>query len=232
MADKFTIISPIADYVVNGLFKEVYTGIPGRAPYEHPGTDFVRKNSALTLGTAVRAVAGGTLITHRPGDGWGGGTFGVCRVIDHTDTPYWSIVAHLADETFAIPDGPITQGQVIGHIGMTGLTTGAHCHLGFERGPGGGGFDPARFPAADGVDRIGSTRLLDPLAYMVDVPGAPPAAVTLEDLDHTLDGLNAVVIANIAADKAQQAAIDALTASSARIEGILADILNALTRPR
>ena len=108
--------------VVTGGYRQDYGG------YLHRGVDL----GGMAVGTPIFAPAGGTLAVHRPGDGWGNGSFGICVVIDHPGTPWWSIYAHMND-TARVSGEIVAAGEVIGEIGFTGRVeppgpAGAHLH--------------------------------------------------------------------------------------------------------
>jgi len=75
------------------------------------------------MGTDVMATAGGKVIKA----GWEDKGYGNMIVIDHGDD-YQSLYAHLKDVNVKIGDS-VTAGQVIGHIGTTGMSTGPHLHF-------------------------------------------------------------------------------------------------------
>lgn len=80
---------------------------------------------AAPVGTPVMAAAGGRVIVSRTG-GYNGG-YGTYIVISHgngTQTLY----AHLSANNVSVGQ-EVSQGQVIGSIGMTGRTTGPHLHF-------------------------------------------------------------------------------------------------------
>jgi murein DD-endopeptidase MepM/ murein hydrolase activator NlpD len=85
----------------------------------HAGVDF-----AADLGTPVRTVGDGVVIKA----GWAGG-FGKLIEIRHRDgivTRY----GHLRGFAPNVRDGlVVTQGQVVGYVGSTGLSTGPHLHF-------------------------------------------------------------------------------------------------------
>jgi murein DD-endopeptidase MepM/ murein hydrolase activator NlpD len=78
-------------------------------------------------GTVVRAPARGTLSRHSSRD------FGQYVVIDHPGTPWYSAYAHLS-RYGAEPDA-VEEGQVIGYVGSTGLSFGAHLHWAVSTNP-------------------------------------------------------------------------------------------------
>ena len=108
--------------VVTGGYRQDYGG------YLHRGIDI----GHVPVGTPVFAPAGGVVTVHRPGDGWGDGSFGINVVIDHPGTPWWSIYAHL-NETGRSTGDRVQAGEVIGEVGFTGFVVpagqgGAHLH--------------------------------------------------------------------------------------------------------
>lgn len=107
---------------ISGGYREDYGG------YLHRGIDI----AGVAVGTPVHAPAAGKVTTHRPGDGWGSGTFGNCVILDHPGTPWWTIYGHLHD--VRCRDGDVVNaGDVIGTVGYTGRVVpagpaGAHLH--------------------------------------------------------------------------------------------------------
>ena len=84
----------------------------------HRGTDF-----AAPEGTPVMASGDGRIIRAR----WCGGG-GNCIKIKHNST-YSTVYAHLKNFARGIKEGKrVTQGQVIGYVGSTGMSTGPHLH--------------------------------------------------------------------------------------------------------
>jgi murein DD-endopeptidase MepM/ murein hydrolase activator NlpD len=84
----------------------------------HRGTDF-----AATSGTPIMASGSGTVIRAR----WCGGG-GNCVKIKHNST-YETIYAHMKSFAKGIKEGrKVRQGQVIGYVGSTGMSTGPHLH--------------------------------------------------------------------------------------------------------
>ncbi len=81
---------------------------------------------AAAKGTPIHAAADGTVIIAKNNGAWNGG-YGNYVVIDHgngTQTLY----AHMS-HAIVTPGQSVSQGQVIGYVGMTGMTTGAHVHF-------------------------------------------------------------------------------------------------------
>ena len=86
----------------------------------HHGVDFAAK-----LGTPVRAVADGKVLFA----GWRKGGYGRLIELDH-ESPYSSRYAHLQRVAKGIRSGAtVKKGQVIGYVGSSGLSTGAHLHF-------------------------------------------------------------------------------------------------------
>ena len=84
----------------------------------HTGTDF-----AAPMGTPIMASGDGKVTKA----GWCGGG-GNCVKIRHNKT-YQTIYAHMKNfSNISIPGNRVKQGQVIGYVGSTGLSTGPHLH--------------------------------------------------------------------------------------------------------
>tara|TARA_X000000368_G_C22575942_1_gene512852 strand:- start:124 stop:570 length:447 start_codon:yes stop_codon:yes gene_type:complete len=84
----------------------------------HRGTDF-----AAPMGTPIMASGDGKIIRSR----WCGGG-GNCIKIKHNST-YTTVYAHLSKFARGIKEGvKVRQGQIIGYVGSTGLSTGPHLH--------------------------------------------------------------------------------------------------------
>tara|TARA_B100001059_G_scaffold234008_1_gene275405 strand:+ start:23 stop:1369 length:1347 start_codon:yes stop_codon:yes gene_type:complete len=84
----------------------------------HRGTDF-----AAPSGTPIMASGSGTITRAR----WCGGG-GNCVKIKHNST-YQTIYAHMKAFAKGIKEGrKVRQGQIIGYVGSTGLSTGPHLH--------------------------------------------------------------------------------------------------------
>ena len=86
----------------------------------HHGVDFAAKR-----GTPVRAIGEGTIQFA----GWKTGGYGRMIEVQH-DTVYASRYAHLLKLSQGISNGgKVQKGQVIGYVGSSGLSTGAHLHF-------------------------------------------------------------------------------------------------------
>ncbi|MDB9752452.1 M23 family metallopeptidase [Pelagibacteraceae bacterium] len=84
----------------------------------HRGTDFAAKS-----GTPIMASGSGTVTRAR----WCGGG-GNCVKIKHNST-YETIYAHMKNFARGIKEGgKVRQGQIIGYVGSTGMSTGPHLH--------------------------------------------------------------------------------------------------------
>ena len=84
----------------------------------HRGTDF-----AAPEGTPIMASGDGVIIKA----GWCGGG-GNCVKIKHNKT-YQTIYAHMKNfSNMSIPGKRVKQGQIIGYVGSTGMSTGPHLH--------------------------------------------------------------------------------------------------------
>ncbi len=85
---------------------------------KHMGTDF-----AAPMGTPIMASGSGTITRAR----WCGGG-GNCVKIKHNST-YETIYAHMKSFAKGIKEGKkVKQGQIIGYVGSTGMSTGPHLH--------------------------------------------------------------------------------------------------------
>lgn len=76
-------------------------------------------------GTPIYAAAGGTVIIARSG-GWNGG-YGTYVVITHNNGTQ-TLYSHMSSATVSSGQS-VSDGQVIGYVGSTGLSTGAHLHF-------------------------------------------------------------------------------------------------------
>ena len=77
-------------------------------------------------GTPIRAAAAGTVIIARSNSTWNGG-YGNYIVISHANGVQ-TLYAHMTSA--AVSSGTqVSAGQVIGYVGSTGLSTGAHLHF-------------------------------------------------------------------------------------------------------
>ncbi len=84
----------------------------------HKGTDFAAKE-----GTPIMASGSGTIVSAK----WCGGG-GNCIKIKHNST-YQTIYAHMKSFARGIKKGKkVKQGEIIGYVGSTGMSTGPHLH--------------------------------------------------------------------------------------------------------
>jgi len=84
----------------------------------HQGTDF-----AAPMGTPIMASGSGTIVLAK----WCGGG-GNCIKIKHNST-YSTIYAHMKNFAKGMrPGKKVRQGQIIGYVGSTGISTGPHLH--------------------------------------------------------------------------------------------------------
>jgi murein DD-endopeptidase MepM/ murein hydrolase activator NlpD len=85
------------------------------------GVDF-----GASRGTTIRAAADGTVIVARGGGGWNGG-YGNYVVITHGNGSQ-TLYSHMRSVAVS-PGQSVASGQIIGYVGSTGLSTGAHLHF-------------------------------------------------------------------------------------------------------
>jgi murein DD-endopeptidase MepM/ murein hydrolase activator NlpD len=88
----------------------------------HHGIDYVNR-----VGTPIKSVADGVVIYK----GWLGG-YGKTVKVKHKNG-YMTIYGHLRGYGNIRKGSYITQGKVIGYLGNTGMSTGAHLHFGVSR---------------------------------------------------------------------------------------------------
>jgi murein DD-endopeptidase MepM/ murein hydrolase activator NlpD len=110
----------------------------------HKGVDIL-----APIGTAVRAAADGIIVRA----GWNGG-YGRCIIIEHGNH-YQTLYGHLS-RTDVIEGQEIRQGEIIGAVGSTGHSTGAHLH--YEVHVGSTPVNPYRFLARASTVKTASAR--------------------------------------------------------------------------
>jgi LysM repeat protein len=77
-------------------------------------------------GTPIHASAGGSVIVARGGGGWNGG-YGNYVVITHNNGTQ-TLYSHMSSVGVSLGQS-VSRGQVIGYVGSTGMSTGAHLHF-------------------------------------------------------------------------------------------------------
>lgn len=114
---KLFLKSPLRFSRISSFFGNRYHPIR-RLRALHQGIDY-----AAPIGTPVSCVADGRVISA----GWSGGYGRLVRV-GHRDG-YETRYGHLSGFGKGVKTGaPVTQGQIIGYVGSTGLSTGPHLH--------------------------------------------------------------------------------------------------------
>lgn len=98
---------------------------PRTNPYTgfHGGIDFTCSGA---MGESLHAAGSGTVLYVNATNTWGSG-WGYHVIIDHGDG-LTTLYAHMGAVAVSVGE-TVSQGQYIGTIGMTGNTTGPHCHL-------------------------------------------------------------------------------------------------------
>ena len=89
----------------------------GLTSYRHTGVDI-----ANTSGTDIAATADG-VVRHA---GWAQG-YGFCIVLDH-GFGYSTLYGHLSEIIASKPGKRVRRGEIIGHMGTTGTSSGSHVH--------------------------------------------------------------------------------------------------------
>ncbi|MEA2715356.1 MAG: hypothetical protein QOG91_384 [Candidatus Parcubacteria bacterium] len=102
------------------FIRPIIGGIKTQGLHGHNGIDL-----GAPVGTPIRAAAAGTVIIARAG-GWNGG-YGNFVAISHPNGTQ-TLYAHTLRNVVSAGEA-VSQGQIIGYIGMTGLTTGPHVHF-------------------------------------------------------------------------------------------------------
>jgi murein DD-endopeptidase MepM/ murein hydrolase activator NlpD len=126
-------VKPVLNFSLSAGFGES----SGLWSHRHTGQDF-----AAPVGTPVRAIGDGKIISAT----WDG-AYGRKIIVEHTDgTVSW--YAHLS--AFVQTSGAVRAGDVIGRVGSTGNSTGAHLHLEI-RPDGGDPVPPIQWLARHGV---------------------------------------------------------------------------------
>lgn len=98
--------------------------VGGRLTQELHGRNAI--DLAATVGTPLKAAAAGTVIISKSNNAWNGG-YGNFVVISHNNGTQ-TLYAHMQSSAVSVGD-QVSQGQTVGKIGMTGLTTGPHTHF-------------------------------------------------------------------------------------------------------
>lgn len=105
--------------------KNMYSVTSGFGKRYHPILKRLRTHTGVDItapkGTPVYATADGTVTSESPGGG-----YGLTIVINHGYT-YKTLYAHLSKKAVK-PGQKVKRGQVIGYVGSTGMSTGAHLH--------------------------------------------------------------------------------------------------------
>ena len=113
-----------------------------QGPRTHPVTGEYKNHGGTDIGASygspIYAVDGGRVVTSQ--DGWNGG-WGNYVMIDHGNG-MMSLYAHMSSRACSANQS-VSQGQVIGYVGSTGMSTGAHLH--YELYVGGSRVDPETY---------------------------------------------------------------------------------------
>lgn len=109
-------------------------------PRIHPVTGAYKNHTGLDIGAgygaAIVAADGGTVILADVNGGYGN-----CVMIDHGNG-YVTLYGHMS--SYAVSEGQsVSQGDTVGYVGSTGVSTGPHLH--FEVRSGGSRIDPEQF---------------------------------------------------------------------------------------
>jgi LysM repeat protein len=103
-----------------GYYQRPVSGIKTQGIHGHNAVDI-----GAPVGTPIWAAASGTVIISKVG-GYNGG-YGSYVVVSH-DNGTQTLYAHLSYNSVAVGD-TVSQGQVLGRVGVTGKVTGPHLHF-------------------------------------------------------------------------------------------------------
>lgn len=126
----------------------------------HPGIDL-----KLPEGTPVGAVAGGRVHDVRRNEE----TLGLHVIIEHRTAggeTFYSIYGHLGAASVKAGD-TITAGQMIGTVGMSGNTSGAHLHLQIDRGEAEEAYHTPYWPASLPSRSEANLHTVNPATFVV-----------------------------------------------------------------
>jgi hypothetical protein len=113
MGDLIFTCSPVPDGTpISGHFAQTEG-----YPHPHRGLDY-----GCFTGTRIVAPAAGTVV-----DFFNDGSFGNGVCLDHVDTPWYSLYAHLSSVSVSIGQA-VHAGDELGFSGATGLVDGPHLH--------------------------------------------------------------------------------------------------------
>ncbi|HJD22383.1 MAG TPA: peptidoglycan DD-metalloendopeptidase family protein [Candidatus Gemmiger faecigallinarum] len=134
IVDITTVIEPVPEQVIVGTHVESnMVAQTGDATFLWPVPDYSgvsrwiengRPAADITaaFGSSILAAAGGTVVTAE-----NNATYGNYIVIDHGNG-WQTLYAHMSG--FAVAAGQqVSQGELIGYVGRTGVATGNHCHF-------------------------------------------------------------------------------------------------------
>lgn len=125
-ASKNSLTQPLLDGqnwpTISGYFiRPVVGGTRTQGLHGHNGIDI-----AGPVGTPIRASASGTIIINRMNGAWNGG-YGNYIVISHSNGTQ-TLYGHMQKSSVVVGE-KVLQGEVIGSMGSTGLSTGPHVHF-------------------------------------------------------------------------------------------------------
>lgn len=123
------------------------------------GASHAGQDVSNSIGTAVHAAAGGTVVRRSWGGGLPGRT-GNALVISHGNNQY-TYYGHLNAYRVGL-NAEVSAGQRIADMGATGNVTGPHLHFETHSGRLGTTVNPVSFLAARGVDLSGGWSRIDP----------------------------------------------------------------------
>jgi len=115
-----TLVKATSYPVYNGYYIKPVNGVKSQGLHGYNAVDI-----AAPSGTRIVAAASGVVIISRA-TGWNGG-YGTYVVISHNNGTQ-TLYSHMSADIVSVGD-VVSQGQVIGYVGSTGRSTGAHLHF-------------------------------------------------------------------------------------------------------
>lgn len=112
-------IHPLEDHI---LTRDFYYRADFYVGGQHAACDYIREEG-MTRGSRIMAIAGGVGVSAS----WDT-IHGFSAAVDHADG-FRSVYRHLIEPASVVSGQPVKQGQIIGHVGNTGMSQGDHLHF-------------------------------------------------------------------------------------------------------
>ncbi|MGO3374196.1 M23 family metallopeptidase [Brochothrix thermosphacta] len=137
-------IIPVDNPIVSSGFVDRINPVTGQRE-QHKGLDF-----AQPMNSAIKAADDGVVVFAGMGSNSNGfNNYGNVVLLEHPKSKEWTLYAH--QNAVSVTKGQkVKQGQVIGKVGSTGQSTGAHLHFEIRKQQWGGQIDPAPILGVNG----------------------------------------------------------------------------------